>query len=195
MPRMATIATVCVLAASCSSAPPHFYTLSHNATAGVRPGATSSNLSVIVGPVSIPAIDDVPQITVRNSPNAVSLEEFNRWASPLQSNISHVVADNLGEMLGTTRVSLSSQSVNADADYRVAIDVQTFESVPGNAATLSALWIVRTAGGKSQIGRTTVREASPEKGFAALAAAHSRALAHLSQDIADTIVVLDQQGK
>jgi uncharacterized protein len=55
--------------------------------------------------------------------------------------------------------------------------------------------MVRMASGKTQMGRTTVREPSQEKGFAALAAAHSRALAHLSQDIADTIVVLDQQAK
>ena len=48
-----------------------------------------------------------------------------------------------------------------DADYRVAIDVQTFESAPGDAATLSALWIVRRVkDGKTQIGRTTVREAT-----------------------------------
>ena len=41
-----------------------------------------------------------------------------------------------------------------DADYRVAIDVQTFESSPGDAATLSAMWSVRRVkDGKTQIGR------------------------------------------
>jgi uncharacterized protein len=194
LPRMLAIATACtltVLTAACASAPAHLYALSHDATAPAKAPAVSSNLVVVVGPVSIPAIDDAPQIAVTTSPNGVSLDEFNRWASPLQSNISHVVAANIGQLLGTERVSLFSQSLNADADYRVAIDVQTFESAPGEAATLNALWIVRAKDGRTQTGRTTIREPSPEKGFAALAAAHSRALTHLSQDIADTIIGLD----
>ena len=69
------------------------------------PAATSSNLSVVVGPVSVPAVVDRPQIVVNTGPNQVRLEEFNRWASPLQNNIARVVADNLVAMLGTPRVT------------------------------------------------------------------------------------------
>lgn len=194
MSRMLAIATACALAAltaSCATAPPHLYTLSHDAIAPSAARPLSANLVVVVGPVSIPAIDDAPQIALSTGPNGVSFDEFNRWASPLQSNISHVVAANLEQLLGTERVSLLSQSLNADADYRVAIDVQTFESAPGEAATLDALWIVRAKDGKTRTGRTTIREPSPEKSFAALAAAHSRALTRLSQDIADSIIALD----
>ena len=70
----------------------------------------------------------------------------------------------------------------------MAINVQTFESVPGEAATLSALWTVRRVkDGKTQIGRTALREPTQGIGYNALAAAHSRALGRLSQDIADAI--------
>jgi hypothetical protein len=111
----------------------------------------------------------------------------------LQNNISRVVTEDLVAMLGTPRVSLFQQSLNADADYRVAIEVQSFESAPGEAATLNAAWIVRrTKDGKAQTGRTTVREPTQEKGYGALAAAHSRALARLSQDIADAVRALDR---
>ena len=104
------------------------------------------------------------------------LDEFNRWASPLQNNISRVVAENLVALLGTPRVTLFPQTLSADADYRVAIEVQRFESAPGEAATLDAVWTVRrTKDGKSQTGRTTVREAASDKSYDALAAAHSRA--------------------
>jgi uncharacterized lipoprotein YmbA len=190
--RIAAIAAACGLAAlpaGCASPPSHLYTLSQSATAVVRPGENSSKLTVVVGPVSIPAIVDLPQIVVRKGPNQVSLDEFNRWASPLANNISHVVAGNLTAMLGASRVSFFP---TADVDYSVAIDVETFESAPGDAATLTATWIVRGKDGKTETGRTAVREPSPEKGYEALAAAHSRALGHLSQDIADTIRVLDR---
>jgi uncharacterized lipoprotein YmbA len=192
---IAALAGACALAAmpaGCASPPSHFYTLSSSAPARAVDGKTS-NLVVVVGPVSIPAMVDMPQIVVRSGPNQVSMDEFNRWASPLQSNISQVVADNLVALLGTPRVMLYQQAQNADGDYRVSLDVQTFESAPGDAATLSVLWVVRRVkDGKTQVGRTTVREATPEKSYQALAAAHSRALSRLSEDIANAIRMFDR---
>jgi uncharacterized lipoprotein YmbA len=143
--------------------------------------------------VTVPAVVDRPQIVVNMGPNQVRMEEFNRWAAPLQSNIARVVADNLVLMLGTPRVTLSAPTLGADADYRAAIEVQSFQSVPGEAAILDTVWAVRrTKDGKGETGRTTVRETVQEKGYDALAAAHSRALARLSQDIATAVRALDQ---
>lgn len=197
MRRVASIATLCgiaILAAGCSTTPPsHFYTLSQSSSLASIPTPATSKLSVIVGPVSIPAIVDLPQIVVSTGPNQVTLDEYNRWASPLQNNISRVVAENLVVMLGTPRVSLFQQSLNASADYHVAIEVQSFESMPGDAAMLNAVWVVRrTKDGKAEIGRTTVREPVQEKGYDALAASHSRALGRMSEDIADAIRVLNR---
>ena len=139
---------------------------------------------------------DRPQIVVSTGPNQVRLDEFNRWASPLQNNISRVVAENLVMMLGTPLVTLYPQTLSADADYRAAIEVQSFESAPGDAASLDAVWTVRRMkDGKTETGRTTVREPTQEKGYDALAAAHSRALARLSQDIAAAVQALDRSGK
>jgi uncharacterized protein len=183
---VATVIVILGLAAGCSSPPSHFYTLSRMETAA--PPAQPASLSVVVGPVSIPAIVDQPQIVVSTGPNQVSVDEFNRWASPLQNNIARVVAENLVVLLGTPHVSLFQQSLNVEADYRVAIEVQSFESAPGEGATLNAVWLVRRArDGKAQTGRTTVREPVQEKTFDAVAAGHSRALAKLSQDVAGAI--------
>ncbi len=186
---LVTIAAVLMLTAfvgACGSTPPaRFFTLSATAP----PATTTSTLSVAVGPVSVPAVVDRPQIVVNIGPNQVRLEEFNRWAAPLQNNIARAVAENLVQLLGTPRVILSS----TDADYRAAIDVQSFESAPGEAAVLDAVWTVRrTKDSRTQTGRTTVREAVPEKGYDALAAAHSRAVARLSRDIADAVRALDR---
>jgi len=191
----AAIPALCALVAlgaGCASTPPsRFYTLSGTAT----PVATPSELSVVVGPVSVPAVVDRPQIVVRMGANQVRLDEFHRWASPLQGNIARVVAENLVAMLGTPRVTLPSQSVNAEAEYRAAIEVQRFESALGETAMLDAVWTIsRTKDGKSQTGRTTVREAVSETGYDALATAHSRALARLSRDIADAVRSLDRSG-
>jgi uncharacterized lipoprotein YmbA len=83
-----------------------------------------------------------------------------------------------------------------DADYRAAIEVQRFESAPGEAAMLDAVWTVsRIKDGKSQTGRTTVREAASDKGYDALAAAHSRGLERLSREIADAVRALERSGQ
>jgi uncharacterized lipoprotein YmbA len=150
-------------------------------------------ISVVVGPVSIPAVVDLPQIVVSTGPNQVVRDEFNRWASPLQNNISHVVVDNLVTMLGTSRVALFQQTLPGKHDYQVAIEVQGFDSALGEAATLNAIWIVRRLkDGTTQTGRTVDREPTPQKGYDALVAAHSRALARMSQEIADAIRALDR---
>jgi uncharacterized lipoprotein YmbA len=189
--RIASVA--CALAgfiAGCASTPAHLYTLSPERAA---PAATQnpnlSKLAISVGPVSIPAIVDLQQIVLHNGANQVSLDEFNRWASPLRNNISLVVADDLANILGTSR---ASAVFGPDADYRVAIDVQAFDSALGDSATLNALWTVRRVkDGKTETGRTLDREAFSEKSYGALAAAHSRALSRMSADIAETIRALE----
>ena len=194
MSRFVSPAALCVviaLVAACASSPPsRFYTLSRTAT----PGTAPATLSVVVGPVAIPAIVDLPQIVVSTGPNQVTLEEYNRWASPLANNISRVVAENLVDLLGTPRVSLFQQSIGVDTEFRVAIEVQAFESAPGDAATLNAVWIVRRArDGKDEMGRTTAREPTADKSYDALAAAHSRAVARLARDATDALRTLAAQ--
>jgi len=191
MDRLVALAitfTLAVVVAGCSSSPSHFYTLSATAV----PSTASSKISVAVGPVSIPAAVDRPQIVVSTSANQVTLDDFNRWASPLQDNLTRVVADNLVALLGTPRVTLFPQTLSADVDYRVQIEIRNFESAPGKSASIDAVWTVRRArDGKTETGRTSAREPVDGNGYDALAAAHSRAVARLSRDIADVVRALD----
>jgi uncharacterized protein len=127
MRRGAAIAIPCaflILVAGCASPASRFYTLSAAST----PATTSSDLSVTLGPVSVPAAVDRPQIVVRTGPNQVRMDEFNRWAAPLQNGIARVVAENLVAILGTPSVTVSPLTLGEGADYRVALEVQRFES-------------------------------------------------------------------
>ena len=195
MNRFAAVSALCLcltLNVGCSTPPSRFYTLS--AAGGTA--KNSSDISVAVGPVSIPAVVDRPQIVINIGPNQVRLEEFNRWALPLQNNIARVIAENLTAQLGTPRVTVFPELTSMDADYRAIVDVQRFDSTPGDAATLEALWIVRRMkDGKTEHGRTTVRQPAPENDYGALASAHSQAIARLSQQIADAVRALDGAGK
>ena len=181
-----TVLISVVLGASCRSPQSHFYTLSATATSTT----IASSLSIAVGPVSVPAVVNRPEIVVSRGPNEVWPDDFNRWASPLQDNLSRAVAENIVAILGTPRVSLFPQTLSSGADYRVAIEVRRFESTPGKTAFLDAFWIVRRKDGNTQTGRTEVTEEVHGNNYDALAAAHSRAVTKLSQDIAQAVGAL-----
>jgi uncharacterized protein len=183
--------TICVVvaAAGCASAPSRFYTLNSTATAS---GAPAANYAVIVGPVTVPASVDRPQFTVQVAPNRVAIDEFNRWAAPLNENIARVLTGDLVVLLGTPQVA-TAPLANFNPAYRVTIAIQRFETVAAVATTngavmVEAVWVIhRTADGAVRSGRTVAREPAQGDGFDALAAAHSRALAKVSSDIAIAI--------
>jgi uncharacterized lipoprotein YmbA len=178
------LAIVAALAAGCASAPALFYPRAPPAGAV---GAPSARYAIVVGPVSIPAEVDRAEFVVQVAPNRVEIDEFNRWASPLNDGIARAVASNLSVLLGTPHVATALVANTAPA-CRVTIDVQRFESIPGEAVLIEAMWAVRkTAGGEPRSGRTIAREAVQAKDFDALAAAHSRALAVVSADIAAAV--------
>jgi hypothetical protein len=200
MKRLTGIALLCILAAlwtGCASTPQsHFYTLSPVLKPAAPAAATAANYSISVGPVTIPAAVDRPQIVVRLGPNQVDIDEFNRWASPLQDDIARVVAENLVLMLGTPDVTVFPQTTAAGASYRVVISVLRFDSVPGGAATLDAVWTARGAKGDlSRTGRTTLSVPTQGSGYAPLVAAHSLALEKLSGEVAESIRTMEKTSK
>jgi uncharacterized lipoprotein YmbA len=182
--QLILIALVAAAAAGCSTTPARFYSLASTATAD---GTPATSAAVMVGPVTIPASVDQPEFVVQVAPNRVEVNEFNRWVAPLNDAIARAVASDLVVLLGTPEVA-TAQLANFTPDYRVTIDIQRFESIQGDAALVEAVWTVRkTAGGETRSGRTVTREPVQGQGFDALAAAHSRAIAKLSADIAAAI--------
>ena len=164
---------------SCAAPPrERFYTLD----APEPPVAAPDAASVAVGPVSVPELVDRPQFVVRVSANQVAIAEQARWAEPLKSAIARVVAANLAAELGAR-----TQARTGDADYRVLIDVQRFESTPGDAVLLDAQWTVIGSKGARRSGRSLQRERAQGREYDALAAAHSAALAAMSREIAEAI--------
>ena len=105
------------------------------------------------------------------------------------------MAENLVALLETPQVTQSPQTLAGNAAYHVRIEVQQMESVPGQSATLDAVWTLRRPrDDQTRSGRTTVRETVERPGYDALAAAHSRAVARLSRDIADAVRALAGHG-
>jgi hypothetical protein len=144
--------------------------------------------AVSVGPVTLPEVVDRPQLVVRVAANRVEILESHRWAEPLKSEIPRLIAENLRRLLGSSRVSSHLQHAGREADYRVLMDIQRFESSPGEAVTVEVVWSLRRAtGGTPKTGRSLVREPVDAIGYDPLVAAYGRALFAVSRDLAEAI--------
>lgn len=186
--RRFLLAGLLLLLSGCGSAPKEqFYTLSSDGK-GELGTLPSQDYAVTVGPVFIPDVVDRPQFVLRMRGSEVRIAEQVRWAEPLKEGISQAVATNIAESLNNARVSPRSQPGTGDADYRVIVDVQRFESVLGEAAVLEAMWTVRRAkDGEQHTGRARIHEAVAGAGYGELVNAHTRAIAGLSRTIAEAI--------
>jgi uncharacterized protein len=196
MMRSLSFGTVVILlalvTAACSRSPRvTFYTLAP----GAKAEAAASDRAVpkvSVGPVTLPEVVDRPQLVVRVAANRVDILETHRWAEPLKSEIPRLIAQNLGRLLGSNRVSSYQQHAGADADYRVLVDIIRFESAPGETVTVEAIWTIRrVAGGAPKTGHSLVREKVAGVGYDPLVAAYSRAVVGVSGDLARAISAED----
>jgi uncharacterized lipoprotein YmbA len=178
------------LLAGCSSSPkPSFYNLStEGAPTAVIDAKTS--YSVAVGPLTLPDMLNRPQMVVRVDANRVEIDEFHRWAGPLQQDMVRVIAENMAQVLAVPRVLSSSQSGAGDADFRVEVDIQRFDTIPGKGVAIEAAWMVRRSAGGTKSGHVLVEEPAGAEGYDVLVAAHSRALGRISRDIAKDVQAL-----
>jgi uncharacterized lipoprotein YmbA len=191
--RRPTIALLCLLWLSgCASAPQEsYYTLSATGQGAGAPIATLPDVSIAVSAASVNEAVDRPQLVTRVSETQVRILEQQRWAEPLRAGIPRVVAADLSRLLGTTKVWAYPQTPASDIAYRVTLDVQRFESRPGEGATIEVAWMVRRLpAGDAKTGRSVATERAGGAGFDALVAAHSRALDTVSRDIAQAVATL-----
>jgi uncharacterized lipoprotein YmbA len=149
----------------------------------------SAGVSVILGPITLPAYLDREQMIILGEKHEVVLDEFNRWAESLQDNFYRVLTENLSLLLKTPKVYAFDRSGSIPADFQVAIDVTRFDSTVGGDAHLTAFWTVSTEeGGTHPIKRKSVfRAAVPSTGVAGVVEAQNKTLTELSREIARAI--------
>jgi uncharacterized lipoprotein YmbA len=186
---LTTVMLMAALAGGCASSPKaSFYTLSPVPVSSPAPAGNEGPAAIALGSVTVPEMDDRPQLVLRVDANRVELDEFARWAEPLKGQVRRVVTADLALQFPHALVSGFPLGGDAAASFLVSVDVQNFESAPGDAASLTVLWTVRPPKQGAQVsGRSIVREPTGSAGYDALVAAHSRALAAVSAEIATAI--------
>jgi len=191
--RFAALAAcaACLASASCAdSQPTRFYTLAAmpDAPAEAMP-ALPSDLTVGVGPVTLPPYLDRPQLVTRAGSNRAVLAEFDSWVEPLQGMFARVLGENLALLLGTDDVLMLPQRRLLALDYQVEVDVTRFDVDTSGSAVLDARWWVLGPDGERLLrsGRSTITEPTQVDDYTAAAGALSRALGAMSLEIARAI--------
>ena len=197
--RIGFVSGVFLIMIGCAgSAPTKFYSLHSLITAEAAQKAVSAdhNIAIGIGPVKIPDYLDRPNIITRTGQHEVNIDDFNKWAGSLKSDISRVLAENLSIILSTDRVYTYPWESYIPLKYRVVVNVTRFDGVFGEDVLLNANWSILGKNGKKPllINRSSFSEKTVEKSYAALVDAQSRLLENLSRDIADAIKTISQEA-
>lgn len=163
--------------------PERFYTLV------VAPAAHSllnTEASVALGPITLPALIDRPQLVVTQGEHEVQILEQQRWAAPLRQEIPRVIAARIETIAGRRVVVYPERT--ATPQFKVTLSIVTFDSRLGSSATVTAEWEIKVvATGMIHAGQSVASEVVATNDYAALVAAHARALARIGDEVAAAI--------
>lgn len=125
-----TLVTALMLLAGCRSEPIQFHTL----TPAQLPGTARSNAGeILIEGLNVPPQVDRPQIVIRQGNSGLAILETEWWAASLSDEL---------------RSALVDQLVNSNPQRKVSVrlDVQRFDSIPGQYGLIDVKWRVRSAG-------------------------------------------------
>jgi len=146
-------------------------------------------LIISVGPVTLPAHLDHKGIVTHDQRYRVNSAEFDRWAEPLDHNITRTLCENLSLLIPSEQVIAYPLRTAHDVDYSVQVRVIAFGSNPDGQVVLNAAWMIHDAADEPvKIAQT--RFSAPRRGddVVALVEVMSLAIEQLSRDISNAIV-------
>jgi uncharacterized protein len=184
------LCALALLAGGCTFLAPvkdasRYYTLAPREASAVR----QAGPLVALAPVQLPAYLDRNEVAVRVSDTELRYVPTERWAEPLEQNVTRVLTQNLGAALGSDRIVVTETSLGLvpAPDFWVEVIVVRFEATSDGRAHLTARWAIRDATRRVQRIRQSQHEhqagASTEGGVQALSAT----LGDLADEIASTL--------
>lgn len=151
-------------------------------------GGAHLEISVGVGPITIPGYLKRTRLVTRQSNNELKYDETARWAQPLEESLQYTIAANLGTILWTDEVILHPWYKTRQPDYSVEVDVGRFERNDDGSASLTARWSVRDPDGVLLAAGTFDRVLPGESASISTAVdAQSQLVAAMSREIADAV--------
>lgn len=176
---------ILLLIAACASSPPVHYFGLESLDVEYREDPPDSPL-VVLGPLQLPDYLKRSQMVTRGDGTEFLVDDFNRWAEPLDQAIHRILAKNVDSLLDTMVVSAYPTVALARADYRLTGRIDRFDADGNGHAVLAVQWGMADADGTVLVatrrGQYEAQVSNPG-GPAATARAMSDTLTQFSRDI------------
>lgn len=175
------------LTACRSAAPPIvYYTLDPLPLAhGPQAPAEATPLRIGVGPVGLPTYLERAQIVTRSGDHTLAVNDFHRWAGPLDEEILRVLVVSVGKALPGAEALPFPWGRHYEPTHQVRVTVQRFDGQMGGTVHLRGIWhLTCHTDPEKNVGRAfDIAEAAAAPTMEALVAAQNRALAQLAEEI------------
>lgn len=181
----------------CASPPTRFFVLgSVSGSEKMMSRMGERCFAIGIGPVKIPEYLNQPEIVTRITQNEIRVDEFARWAEPLEDNISRALAEKLRSLLCLRSIVIFPWRGGTPVDYRIDVHVVQMDGTLGENAFLDVSWSIADGSDRRKpplvTKRSTYKESTGGRDYGALVVAQSRNLASLSREIAEAILVLSK---
>ncbi|MBB5349992.1 hypothetical protein HNR46_000213 [Haloferula luteola] len=162
----------------------HYYILTAEG-----PAPNGGGVGIGVGPVTIPAYLDRDNLVFQQQGNSLAVAEAHRWAGELDENIAQVLATNLGRRKHSGNIRSYPWVDDHGLSYQIVVDIRQLHGNDEGDAVLDAVWQVYSLPDRRLVSSRNWSgvEALESDGYNALAAAESRLLARLSDQIASSL--------
>ena len=120
-----------------TSQPSKFYLLNASNTAVQSSGPS---LTIGLGPIQFPTYLERNKILVRTSNNSFKAAEYHRWAEPLETNFTRVLAQALNNALPNTSITIYPWRSSQKIETQIVLEVLSFDSDSQNQASLTVRW-------------------------------------------------------
>ncbi|WP_085709957.1 MULTISPECIES: membrane integrity-associated transporter subunit PqiC [unclassified Pseudomonas] len=127
LPLKFTVLAACLLLGACRSDPISFHTLT---PAQPMPGRSGQDIAI--ESISVPPQVDRPQIVIRQGNSGLAILETQWWGASLSDELRSALVDQLSNAGVARKTS-------------VRIDVQRFDSIPGQYGLMDVKWRLRPA--------------------------------------------------
>ncbi len=132
---------------------------------------------------------DRPQILVRNGPHRLELNEFDRWAGPLQENLRSVLSRSLEQHFGAEQVIVAPWHDALRPAYELSLQIDQLDATQAGDLTLRGRWTLYAPAGRRLValGRISLREVIAGADAEAIVAATAVVVARLGDRLAKQI--------
>jgi hypothetical protein len=117
--------------------PAKFYLLNASSSTSQN-GSTDINIGV--GPIEFPTYLERSKIMIRTGNNSFKAAEYHRWAEPLDTNFTRVLAQELHNNMPNANVNTYPKRNSQKIDIQVLLEVLSFDSDDNNQAQLNIRW-------------------------------------------------------